>query len=60
MMASFPFCRRFGQGVTVAGSWWLLSAVDEFEPVSDGGDMDHAHEVACKLIIAGGAGPVDF
>jgi hypothetical protein len=34
--------------------------VDEFEPVSDGGDMDHAHEAGCKLIIAGGDGPFDF
>lgn len=34
--------------------------MDEFEPVSGGGDMDHAHEIGGELIVSGGDGSVDF
>jgi hypothetical protein len=34
--------------------------VDEFEPVSGGGDMYHAHEAGGELIISRGNGAVDF
>lgn len=34
--------------------------MDEFAPVSGSGDIDHAHEAGCELIISGGDGAVDF
>jgi len=34
--------------------------VDKFEPVSGGGDMDHAEEAVGELVVAGGDGAVDF
>jgi hypothetical protein len=34
--------------------------VNKFEPVSGGGDMDHAEEAFGELIVAGGDGAVDF
>jgi uncharacterized protein GlcG (DUF336 family) len=34
--------------------------VDKFEPVSGGGDVDHAEEAFGELIISGGNGAVDF
>ena len=37
-----------------------LGGVDKFEPVSGGGEMDHAEEAIGQLIIAGGDGAVDF
>lgn len=44
---------------TVDGGYGL-GGVDEFEPVSGGGDMDHAHEAGCELIVSCGNGAVDF
>ena len=38
----------------------VLGGVDKFEPVSCGGEMDHAEEAIGQLVIAGGDGPVDF
>jgi uncharacterized protein GlcG (DUF336 family) len=43
-----PFCQ---QG---------LGGVDKFEPVSGGGEMDHAEEAVGQLIVSGGNGPVDL
>lgn len=37
-----------------------LGGVDKFEPVSGGGDMDHAEEAVGELIVAGGDGTVDL
>jgi len=37
-----------------------LGRVDKFEPVSGGGDMDHAEEAAGELVVAGGDGAVDL
>lgn len=37
-----------------------LGGVDKFEPVSGGGDMDHAEEAVGELVVAGGDGPVDL
>ena len=37
-----------------------LGGVDKFEPVSGGGEMDHAEEAVGQLVIAGGDGAVDF
>ena len=34
--------------------------MDKFEPVSGGGDMDHAEEAVGELVVAGGDGAVDF
>jgi uncharacterized protein GlcG (DUF336 family) len=34
--------------------------VDKFEPVSGGGEMDHAEEAVGQLIVSGGNGPVDL
>lgn len=34
--------------------------VDEFEPVSGGCDVHHAHEAGGELIVAGGDCAVDF
>lgn len=36
-----------------------LAGVDEFEPVSGCGNMNHAHEAGGKLIISRGNGAVD-
>ena len=38
----------------------LLGGVDKFEPVSGGGEVDHAEEAAGKLVVAGGDGAVDL
>lgn len=38
----------------------MLGGVDKFEPVSGGGEMDHAEEAVGKLVVAGGDGAVDF
>lgn len=38
----------------------MLGGVDEFEPVSGCGDMNHAHEAGGELIISRGNGAVDF
>ena len=37
-----------------------LGGVDKFEPVSGGGDMDHAEEAFGELVVAGSDGTVDF
>jgi len=37
-----------------------LGRVDEFEPVSGGCDVDHAHEAVGELIVASGDCAVDF
>jgi hypothetical protein len=37
-----------------------LGGVDEFEALSGGSDVDHAHEAVSELIVAGGDGAVDF
>lgn len=34
--------------------------MDEFEPVSGCGDMDHTHETGGELIVSGCDGVVDF
>ncbi|NIJ09434.1 hypothetical protein FHS31_003066 [Sphingomonas vulcanisoli] len=34
--------------------------MDKFEPVSGGGDMDHAEEAFGELVVAGCDGAVDF
>ena len=34
--------------------------MDEFEPVSCGGDMDHAHEAVGELILLCGNGTMDL
>ena len=36
------------------------SGADKFEPVSGGGDMDHAEQACGELVVAGGVGAVDF
>ena len=38
----------------------VLGGVDKFEPVSGGGDMDHAEEAFGELVVSGGDGAVDF
>lgn len=38
----------------------IVGSVDKFEPVSSGGEMDHAKEAIGKLVVAGGDGPVDL
>jgi len=38
----------------------MLGGVDEFEPVSGGGDVDHAEEGFGEMIVAGGDGSVDL
>lgn len=38
----------------------MLGGVDKFEPVSSGGDMDHAEEAFGEQVVAGGDGAVDF
>ena len=42
------------------GYRYVLGVVDEFEAVSGGGDVDHAHEARGKLVVAGGNGAVGF
>ena len=37
-----------------------LGGVDRFEPVSGGGDMDHAEEAFGELVVSGCDGAVDF
>jgi hypothetical protein len=37
-----------------------LGGVDKFEPVSGGGDLDHAEEAFGELIASGCDGAVDF
>src|SRR3546814_2725054 len=37
-----------------------LGVVDKFEPASGCGEMDHAEEAVCKLVVAGGDGAVDI
>ena len=37
-----------------------LGGVDKFEPVSGGGDVDHAEEAFGELVISGCDGAVDF
>jgi hypothetical protein len=37
-----------------------LGGVDEFEPVSGGGYMNHAHEAFGELVVARGDGAVDL
>ena len=37
-----------------------LGGVDKFEPVSGGGDMDHAEEAFGELIVSSCDGAVDF
>ena len=37
-----------------------LGGVDKFEPVSGGGEVDHAEEAAGELVVAGGDGAVDL
>ena len=39
---------------------YTLGSVDKFEPVSGGGEMDHAEEAAGELVIAGGDGAIDL
>ena len=34
--------------------------MDKFEPVSGGGEMDHAQEAVGQLVVAGGDGTVDL
>ena len=38
----------------------VLGGVDKFEPVSGGGEMDHAEEAVGKLVIAGSDRAVDL
>lgn len=38
----------------------VLGGVDKFEPVSGGGDVNHAEEALGELIISSGDGAVDF
>ncbi len=38
----------------------VLGGVDKFEPVSGGGEMDHAEEAAGQLVVAGGDSSVDL
>ena len=37
-----------------------IGSVDKFEPVPRCGEMDHAEEAACQLIVSGGDGAVDI
>ena len=37
-----------------------LGGVDKFEPISRGGNMDHAEEGFGKQVVSGGDGAVDF
>ena len=37
-----------------------LGGVDKFEPVSGGGEMDHAEKAVGQLVVAGGDGPIEF
>lgn len=37
-----------------------LGGVDEFEPISGGCYVDHAHEAVGELIVSGGNCAVDF
>ena len=37
-----------------------LGGVDKFEPVSCGGEMDHAEEAVGQLIVAGCDGAIDL
>ncbi len=37
----------------------LLGSVDDFEPVSCGGNMNHADETLGELVVSGGNGAVD-
>lgn len=37
-----------------------LGGVDKFEPISGGGDMDHAEEAFGELVVSSGDGAVDF
>lgn len=37
-----------------------LGGVDKFEPVSGGGEVDHAEEAVGQLVVAGGNGAVDL
>ena len=34
--------------------------MDKFEPVSGGGDVNHAEEAFGELVVSGGAGSVDL
>ena len=45
-----------GNGQMIA----FLGRVDKFEPVSRGGEMNHAEEAVGELVVAGGGGAVDF
>ncbi len=47
-------------GLRPSRSGLSLGGVDKFEPVSGGGDMDHAEEAVGELIVAGGDGTVDL
>ncbi|SNS87344.1 hypothetical protein SAMN06295912_12053 [Sphingomonas laterariae] len=38
----------------------MLGDVDKFEPVSGGGEMDHAEEAAGKLVVARRDGAIDL
>ena len=38
----------------------FLGGVDKFEPVSSGGEVDHAEEATGQLVVAGGDGSVDL
>lgn len=37
-----------------------LGGVDKFQPVSGGGEVDHAEEAAGELVVAGGNGAIDL
>ena len=51
--------RRSGK-LTVVRSLPTLGGVDKLEPVSGGGDMDHAEEAFGELVVSSGDGAVDF
>ena len=36
------------------------SGANKFEPVSGGGDLDHAEQACGEPVVAGGVGAVDF
>ena len=38
----------------------MLGSVDKFEPVSGGGEMDHAEEAVGQLVVARGDSAVDL
>ena len=38
----------------------MLGGVDKFEPVSGGGEVDHAEEAAGELVVARGDGTIDL